>query len=190
MCEKLQSYACSGVPRASTRGRSHRSCRKSEAARRAHRVWADAFHLRVARRIVAPVTLGRRVAASLAALAAAGGLAAGCGGDGADVMRATLTDQGCTYEGDTTPSPGLFTIQVRNESRYVTNFPLWELAEGSKLRRSSRRTRRRSASGSRRGRPISIPRSSRGRFPRRWSAPARQQPVAHQILPMRPAVAL
>lgn len=46
-------------------------------------------------------------------------------------MRATLTDKGCTYEGDTTPSPGVFTIQVRNETRYVAHFLLWELAEGS-----------------------------------------------------------
>jgi len=48
-------------------------------------------------------------------------------------MRATLTDKGCTYDGDTTPSAGAFTIQVRNESQYVANFALWELAEGSKV---------------------------------------------------------
>jgi hypothetical protein len=79
------------------------------------------------------VTLGPGVAAWLAALVAAGVLSAGCGGAGADVMRATLTDDGCTYEGDTTPSPGLFTIQVRNETRYVAGFALWELAEGAKV---------------------------------------------------------
>jgi hypothetical protein len=83
------------------------------------------------RRAVTPV---RSVTASLAALVAASGCAAGCGGDGADVMRATLTDKGCTYEGDTTPSPGLFTIQVRNETEHVANFSLWELAEGAKAK--------------------------------------------------------
>jgi hypothetical protein len=79
------------------------------------------------------VTLVRGLAVSLAAFVAAWGVAAGCGSDGADVMRATLTDKGCTYEGDTTPSPGLFTVQVRNETQHVANFSLWELADGSKV---------------------------------------------------------
>jgi hypothetical protein len=64
---------------------------------------------------------------------AAGALASGCGGDGEDVMRATLTDEGCAYEGDTTPAPGLFTVEVRNETLRFANFSLWELAEGAKL---------------------------------------------------------
>jgi hypothetical protein len=78
------------------------------------------------------VTLGGRLAVSLAALLAAGGLASGCGGDSEQVMRATLTDDGCTYEGDTTPEPGLFTVEVRNETPRFANFMLWELAGGVK----------------------------------------------------------
>jgi hypothetical protein len=78
------------------------------------------------------VTLGGRLAVSLAALMAAGGLASGCGGDGEQVMRATLTDNGCSYEGDTTPERGLFTVEVRNETLRFANFMLWELAEGVK----------------------------------------------------------
>jgi hypothetical protein len=79
------------------------------------------------------VTLGGRLAVSLAALMAAGGLATGCASDGGDVTRATLTDDGCAYEGDTTPAPGLFTVEVRNETLRFANFALWELAEGSKI---------------------------------------------------------
>jgi hypothetical protein len=46
-------------------------------------------------------------------------LATACGG-GSDTMRATLTDDGCTYEGDTTPAPGSFNIEIENKtSRYA-----------------------------------------------------------------------
>ena len=41
-------------------------------------------------------------------------LATGCGG-GSHTMRVTLTDDGCTYEGDTTPAPGPFNIEVENK---------------------------------------------------------------------------
>jgi hypothetical protein len=58
----------------------------------------------------------------------AGCVIAGCGGSG-NVMRATLTDDGCTYEGDTTPAPGAFSIEVRNETTRFTNFALFELTD-------------------------------------------------------------
>lgn len=44
-------------------------------------------------------------------------------------MRATLTLDGCAYEGDTSPAPGLFTIEVRNQTPYGANFVLYELAD-------------------------------------------------------------
>jgi hypothetical protein len=33
-------------------------------------------------------------------------------------MRATLTSEGCTYEGDTTPPTGMFTIEVENKTQF------------------------------------------------------------------------
>ena len=57
-------------------------------------------------------------------------LAAGCGGGGSDTMRATLTDDGCTYEGDTTPAPGLFDIEVENKTSHLAVFSMWALANG------------------------------------------------------------
>jgi hypothetical protein len=46
------------------------------------------------------------------------GLLAGCGGDNADEgMRATLTDDGCAYEGPSSAHAGRFTIEVANDSR-------------------------------------------------------------------------
>jgi hypothetical protein len=78
------------------------------------------------------VTRGDGLAATVGVLMVAGGLAAGCGG-GADVMRATLTAEGCTYEGDTTPAPGVFRVEVRNETHDVANFAIAELAEGAKI---------------------------------------------------------
>jgi hypothetical protein len=78
------------------------------------------------------VKRGDGVGATLGLLVVAGGLAAGCGG-GVDVMRATLTAEGCTYEGDTTPAPGVFTVEVRNETHNVAEFMIAELAEGAKI---------------------------------------------------------
>lgn len=55
---------------------------------------------------------------------------AGCGGGtNSGPMRATLTLDGCAYEGDTSPAPGLFTIEVRNQTPYGANFVLYELAD-------------------------------------------------------------
>ena len=48
-------------------------------------------------------------------------------------MRATLTAEGCSYEGDTTPAPGVFRVEVRNATHDVANFAVAELAEGAKI---------------------------------------------------------
>ncbi len=79
------------------------------------------------------MTLGRHLVVSLVALATAA-FAAGCGGDdgGNDVMRATLTGDGCRYQGDTTPAPGPFTVEVRNQTSELANFQLIQLPEGTK----------------------------------------------------------
>jgi hypothetical protein len=53
-----------------------------------------------------------------------------CGGDEA-AMRATLTNDGCTYEGDTSPTAGMFTIEVENQTEFSSSFVLLSLAEGS-----------------------------------------------------------
>jgi hypothetical protein len=57
-------------------------------------------------------------------------LATGCGGSGGDTMRATLTDDGCVYEGDTSPAPGLLNIQVDNQTLHFAWFGIWKLAPG------------------------------------------------------------
>jgi hypothetical protein len=53
-----------------------------------------------------------------------------CGGDEA-AMRATLTNDGCTYDGDTSPTAGMFTIEVENQTEFSGSFALLSLAEGS-----------------------------------------------------------
>jgi hypothetical protein len=58
-------------------------------------------------------------------------LATGCGGS--DTMRVTLTDDGCTYEGDASPAPGIFNIEVENKTSHFAIFTLWALAAGKNL---------------------------------------------------------
>jgi hypothetical protein len=41
-----------------------------------------------------------------------------CSGD-EGAMRATLTDDGCTYEGNTSPAAGMFTIEVENQTEVL-----------------------------------------------------------------------
>ena len=53
-----------------------------------------------------------------------------CGGEEA-AMRATLTNDGCTYDGDTSPTAGMFTIEVENQTEFSGSFVLLSLAEGS-----------------------------------------------------------
>ena len=45
-------------------------------------------------------------------------------------MRVTLTDDGCTYKGDTTPAPGPFDIGVENKTSHFANFTLSALPPG------------------------------------------------------------
>ena len=59
-------------------------------------------------------------------------LATGCGG-GSDTMRVTLTDDGCTYEGDTTAAPGPFNIEVENKTSHFGNIILSALPAGKNL---------------------------------------------------------
>jgi hypothetical protein len=49
-------------------------------------------------------------------------------------MRATLTGDGCTYEGNTTPAPGTFSVEVRNETNKVVDFDLMVLPEDATLK--------------------------------------------------------
>jgi hypothetical protein len=78
------------------------------------------------------VTRGDGLAATIGVLVVLGEFVAGCGGC-PDVMGATLTAEGCTYEGDTTPAAGVFQVEVRNDTHDVANFAVAELAEGAKI---------------------------------------------------------
>jgi hypothetical protein len=53
-----------------------------------------------------------------------------CGDDEA-AMRAALTNDGCTYDWDTSPTAGMFTIEVGNQTGFSGSFVLLSLAEGS-----------------------------------------------------------
>ena len=44
--------------------------------------------------------------------------------------RARLTNDGCTYNGDTSPTAGMFTIEVENQTEFSGSFVLLSLAEG------------------------------------------------------------
>jgi len=45
-------------------------------------------------------------------------------------MRATLTDDGCTYEGDTKVAAGSFQIDVKNQTQHAASFAFAPLANG------------------------------------------------------------
>ena len=45
--------------------------------------------------------------------------------------RARLTNDGCTYNGDTAPTAGMFTIEVENQTEFSGSFVLLSLPEGS-----------------------------------------------------------
>lgn len=79
------------------------------------------------------------MAATLVTVAVAA-LPAACGGDGGGgegggegAMRATLTDDGCTYDGDTSPAAGMFTIEVENRTEFLGAFAVAALAGGSTI---------------------------------------------------------
>ncbi|MBA3384346.1 MAG: hypothetical protein H0T20_06800 [Actinobacteria bacterium] len=60
-------------------------------------------------------------------------LLATCGGGGTGEMRLTLTDTGCTYEGDETPAAGMFTIEVENQSSKEGAFALGRVSPGATI---------------------------------------------------------
>ena len=78
--------------------------------------------------------LGRSAAVWLVALATAG-LAGGCTSDSsdADVMRVTLSGDGCRYEGSTTVASGTFAVDVRNDTNEPATFALVRLPQDAKL---------------------------------------------------------
>lgn len=45
-------------------------------------------------------------------------------------MRVTLTDDGCTYQGDTKAAAGRFTIVVKNQTQHGAHFAFLRLAKG------------------------------------------------------------
>lgn len=53
-------------------------------------------------------------------------------------MRATLTSEGCTYEGDTTPPTGMFTIEVENKTEFFGAFAVASLAGNATVERDLR----------------------------------------------------
>jgi hypothetical protein len=74
-------------------------------------------------------------AVSIAALASAV-VAVGCSGNAGDdaVMRATLSGDGCRYEGSTTPAPGTLAIEVRNDTDKPATFALMMLPKDATLK--------------------------------------------------------
>jgi len=80
--------------------------------------------------------LDRHLVVSLVALAMAG-VAAGCGWGGdntGEVMRATLSGDGCRYEGSTTPAPGSLALDVRNDTNEEAYFVLTMLPKDATLK--------------------------------------------------------
>jgi hypothetical protein len=75
------------------------------------------------------VAFGTRLAVIVAAVITVP--LAPCGGRDDSQMRATLTDDGCTYQGDKTAAAGRFTIEVENQTGHGGHFVLKELANGS-----------------------------------------------------------
>ena len=75
------------------------------------------------------------VALSFVTLATVG-FAVGCSSDSSDghVMRVTLTGDGCRYQGNTTPAPGTFAIDVRNDTNKPADFVLMMLPKDATLK--------------------------------------------------------
>ena len=55
---------------------------------------------------------------------------AACGGSDDARMQATLTDDGCTYEGDTEVAARSFQIDVKNQTQHDASFAFARLANG------------------------------------------------------------
>lgn len=82
-----------------------------------------------------PMRLRWHLALPIAAIATAV-VAAGCSGNASDdaVMRATLSGDGCRYEGSTTPAPGSFAVEVRNDTNQSADFVLMMLPKDATLK--------------------------------------------------------
>ncbi len=76
---------------------------------------------------------GVRPAVTLATFVTTVVVAACGGGDAGGEMCLTLTDDGCSYEGDETPAAGMFTVEVENQTAYFGAFALAAIAEGSTI---------------------------------------------------------
>ena len=50
--------------------------------------------------------------------------------DNLAATRARLTNDGCTYNGDRSPTAGMFTIEVENQTEFSGSFVLLSLPEG------------------------------------------------------------
>ena len=75
---------------------------------------------------------GVRAAVALVTVTAVMPLAS-CGGGGGNSLRATLTDDGCTYEGDTSPAAGRFTIDFANKTEFFAAVALARLSDGKTI---------------------------------------------------------
>jgi len=78
------------------------------------------------------MSLGVRAAVAIVTLIAVM-LLASCSGDGGRSLRATLTDDGCTYESDTSPDEGTFTIDIDNTTKFFGAFALARLSDGKTI---------------------------------------------------------
>ena len=58
---------------------------------------------------------------------------ASCGGGAGNSLHATLTDDGCTYEGDTSPAAGVFTIDFANKTKFFAEVALARLSDGKTI---------------------------------------------------------
>ena len=58
---------------------------------------------------------------------------AACGAGSESDMKATLTVDQCTYEGNKTPAAGMFTVEVENRTEYFGAFALAALSAGHTL---------------------------------------------------------
>jgi len=67
---------------------------------------------------------------AIALLAAAASLVPMACGD-LRATRARLTNDGCTYNGNTSPTAGMFTIEVENQTEFAGSFVLLSLPKGS-----------------------------------------------------------
>ena len=75
---------------------------------------------------------GLRAAVALVTLTAVMPLAS-CGGGGGNSLHATLTDDGCTYEGDTSPAAGRVTIDLANKTKFFGSVVVARLSDGKTI---------------------------------------------------------